>query len=93
MMISMGRDDLAVFRSGFKGAAVRCEKGRIWVTVAGDSRDHILAAGEEIAVASRNRVVIMAENSSKVRVFVPFQVRSWGFWNPGARRLQEMVCR
>ncbi|BDG10559.1 DUF2917 domain-containing protein [Anaeromyxobacter paludicola] len=42
------------------GARVRCESGELLVTQAGDPRDHVLQAGQEVRLRSRGLVVAWA---------------------------------
>lgn len=39
---------------------LRCIEGRFWWTQAGDTRDHLLNAGQQLTVAARDRVVLQA---------------------------------
>lgn len=38
--------------------AIHCTSGRLWVTFEGDSKDHILEAGEHCLVPNHGRVII-----------------------------------
>ena len=42
------------------GLTIVCEKGVLWVTVAGDNNDHTLEAGESYRIQDANSVVIEA---------------------------------
>jgi hypothetical protein len=42
------------------GLTIECEKGVLWVTVAGDINDHTLEAGESYVIQDANSVVIEA---------------------------------
>ena len=53
MNCRMDRDEIMSFRRGLKGVTIRCEAGKIWVTVAGEGVDHILSAGEEVTLRHR----------------------------------------
>ena len=75
MVISMKRDDMVSLggrlKDGQGEVTVRCVDGTVWVTVAGDSRDYILAPGKELTISRKGKIVIMAEKSSSVRLFRP----------------------
>ena len=79
MVISMNRDDVVSFkgglRSGLTGGSgkitIRCAHGTVWVTVAGDSGDHVLSPGKELTVSKKGKIVIMAQESSSLRFFRP----------------------
>lgn len=47
---------------------IHCVSGSIWVTQTGDSRDHILDAGQEVLIESPDVVVIQAFSPALVRI-------------------------
>jgi hypothetical protein len=59
-LINLGR--------GMADRQIRCLSGSIWVTQAGDSRDFILNAGQEIVFESPDVVVIQAFSPALVRI-------------------------
>jgi hypothetical protein len=59
-LINLGR--------GMGHHAIHCVSGKVWVTQAGDSRDHILSAGQTLEVESPDVVVIQAFSPAVVRV-------------------------
>jgi len=59
-LINLGR--------GMDDRVIRCISGTVWVTQAGDSRDHILAEGHTLVVESPDVVVIQAFAPAVVRV-------------------------
>ena len=69
MNCRMDRDEIMSFRRGLQGVTVRCESGTVWITVAGRTDDHILAAGEELTVKERGKVVILADQPSSVLLY------------------------
>lgn len=77
MVVSMKRNDVASIRGGLGHVTISCDSGLIWVTVAGDAQDHILSRGEELRVPGRGKVVIMAQDRSKIRVYRPVTARSF----------------
>lgn len=48
------------------GLVVRCLRGVVWVTQAGDAADHVLAAGESWRAARAGRVGIQALSAADV---------------------------
>lgn len=48
------------------GLTIVCEKGVLWVTVAGDNNDHTLEAGESYVVQDTHLVVIEAVEDAVV---------------------------
>jgi hypothetical protein len=43
-----------------RGARLRCLDGQLWITQAGDQRDHLIAVGREFMITRPGRVVIQA---------------------------------
>lgn len=53
------------------GLALRCEAGKLWVTVEGDPDDHILLAPDTFTVPTRGRVAVLALAASSVEITEP----------------------
>ena len=53
---------------GMDARIIRCISGTVWVTQAGDSRDHILAEGQTLLIESPDVVVIQAFGPALVRL-------------------------
>jgi len=48
-----------------RGSEIVCLEGVLWITLDGDIRDHILAAGEKFTANRKGKVVLQAlKNSS-----------------------------
>jgi len=47
---------------------IACQRGRLWITQAGDARDTILEVGQIFTPAPRGRVVVQALDASRVRL-------------------------
>lgn len=77
MVISMEKDEIVSLGGGQRGVTIRCDVGLIWVTVAGDSSDHILFKGDEMAVVGKGKVVAMAQRWSSVSLCGPVSVNSF----------------
>lgn len=69
MNCRMDRDEMMSFRKGLRGVTVRCESGRVWLTVAGEGVDHILSAGDEIIVRNKGKAVVVADEHSSVLLY------------------------
>lgn len=65
MDMQMLKGELVTFDVDRPGVRIRCRSGRVWVTQAGDSRDYLLAAGQQVALRRRGRVVITALEESR----------------------------
>ena len=50
------------------GEGVCCERGIVWLTQSGDTRDYLLRAGECFTVTRRGRIVAQAMEESLLRV-------------------------
>jgi hypothetical protein len=50
------------------GLAVRCESGKLWVTVEGDPEDHILLAPDVFTVPTRGRVAVLALSPTSIEI-------------------------
>jgi hypothetical protein len=66
--MQLQRRGLCRLRGRKRGAAVTCLEGALWVTQAGDPRDHVLVAGEQFAINRRGDVLVEAVREARVRV-------------------------
>lgn len=66
--IQLQRKDIARLKGEKRGPAVTCLEGAVWITQAGDPRDHILVAGEKFAVNRRGVVLLEAVRQARVEV-------------------------
>ena len=66
--MQLERKDLCRLEGRKHGPAVTCLEGAVWITQAGDPRDHILIAGEKFAVNRRRAVLVEAVRDARVRV-------------------------
>ena len=67
-MLVLGKGELSAFVMDGKARRISCVSGRLWVTVPGKPDDVLLAAGEELTVKGRGKVVIEALRASMARV-------------------------
>lgn len=58
------------------GLALRCTKGKLWVTFEGDPEDHIVAAPEVFTAPERGRVAVMALGPATIEVVGAGHLRS-----------------
>jgi len=66
--MQLDRKDICRLEGRKRGPAVTCLEGAVWITQAGDPRDHILVAGEKFAVNRRGVVLLEAVREARVRV-------------------------
>ncbi|WP_157265258.1 DUF2917 domain-containing protein [Azohydromonas aeria] len=65
--LALARRERVVLR-GLRGQALVCESGELWVTLDGDTADHVLQRGERLAVAANACAVVTATRASLLRV-------------------------
>lgn len=53
-------NELLDLGESLSGVRIECLDGRCWLTQAGDSRDHILGAGDTFSVRTNGRVILTA---------------------------------
>lgn len=66
--MQLQRKDLYRLQGRKRGPAVACLEGTVWITQAGDPRDHVLVAGEKFAINRRGAVLVEAVREARVRV-------------------------
>ena len=66
--MQLQRKSLCRLRGRKHGPAVVCLEGAVWVTQAGDPRDHVLVAGDVFAVDRRGDVLLQALREARVQV-------------------------
>ena len=66
--VQLQRKGVYRLRGRKRGPAVACLEGTLWITQAGDPRDHVLVAGEEFAINRRGDVLLEAVREARVRV-------------------------
>jgi hypothetical protein len=60
MQYSLAKDKVTYVLPGAEGVFVSCVKGRLWLTRAGDKRDHILGPGDNIYLEDGVKTALMA---------------------------------
>lgn len=50
MDLCPGMGEFAYLDGSARGLTIRCLSGRLWFTQSGESRDHVLAQGQEFAM-------------------------------------------
>ncbi|MBN2388490.1 MAG: DUF2917 domain-containing protein [Anaerolineales bacterium] len=49
-----------------RGSEICCLEGMLWITLEGDLKDHIIAAGETFVANHKGKVVLQALNLSSI---------------------------
>lgn len=68
MQLLLEKNELFDFGENPGAVSVHCQAGCCWLTQAGDSRDHILRAGQSHNVLSRGKVLVMAIAATQLQV-------------------------
>ena len=83
MEILLQPGEMLVFEGERHGRQVRCSEGLLWVTQAGDRRDHLLHSGDGFSSRLTGRIVVTARQPSRLAV-TPLhgrpQVPGKNFW-------------
>ena len=67
---AMARDKILDIKQAL-GVTVECLEGSVWVTLDGSTRDVILDAGQSFCVDRKQRVLIQAMATARVRLIHP----------------------
>lgn len=65
--LALARREFVVL-SGARDQTLVCESGELWVTLEGDSTDHILRCGQRLAIPARASAFVNAAATSVLRV-------------------------
>ena len=62
--------------SELAGETIHCTSGHLWVTLEGDGTDHILIAGERLAVPNRGKVLVSGPGCYRITEVLHFPLAS-----------------
>lgn len=86
MEILLKKNELLDLDTELRGLKILCQAGVCWLTQAGDSRDHILRAGQSFCAAARGRLIVTATNDCRLMlVAAPERVHRDSFWQQFCR--------
>ena len=68
MQLLLDNKEVLNLGEDLRGLRIFCRQGCGWVTQAGDSRDLLLHAGQELRIARRGRVLLTATESSRLEL-------------------------
>ncbi len=60
MNLLLNKRELLDLGEELRGVRIECMEGRCWLTQSGDSRDHILGAGDSFTVRTNGQLIITA---------------------------------
>ena len=66
MEMLLNKRELLDLGKELQGAKIVCREGCCWITLAGDSHDHIIKHGNNFIVRSKGRVLITAMEASRL---------------------------
>jgi len=66
MEILLQQGEMLVLEGARKGKQVNCTQGLLWVTQAGDQRDHLLHAGDRFTSRLPGEIVVTAWTASRL---------------------------
>ena len=71
MELLLNKRELLNLGENLRGVSIVCREGRCWLTQAGDSRDHILAAGGSFTVHSCGKLIVTATEDCRLMLTTP----------------------
>jgi hypothetical protein len=71
MELLLNERELLNLGENLRGLRIVCREGRCWLTQAGDSRDHILRAGDSFTVSACGQLIITATESCRLMLVEP----------------------
>ncbi|GEM_PF-857648 len=71
MELLLNERELLDLGENLRGVRIVCRQGRCWLTQAGDSRDHILRAGNSFMVSANGQLIITATESCRLMLIEP----------------------
>lgn len=66
MEMLLNKRELLDLGKELQGVKIVCREGCFWITLAGDSHDHIIKHGNSFIIKSKGRVLITALESSRL---------------------------
>jgi hypothetical protein len=72
----LARGELVSLQSTGKACRIVCVTGSLWVTSSGHATDTVLAAGEEVTVRGRGRIVVEALRTATLRLEIRKEERT-----------------
>lgn len=92
MQIRLRKEQILTVRGDCRGIRIQCEAGILWLTQAGDRRDHLLPARQAYVAHRPGRLVIEARRDALLTVSAPQSGQQTGLgpwllrWLRGLRR-------
>lgn len=68
MDLQLEKNELLDLGDDLRTVSVHCQAGCCWLTQAGDSRDHILHAGQSHTLSRRGKVLVMATAPTRLQL-------------------------
>ena len=71
MELILNKRELLDLGENLCGVSIVCREGRVWLTQAGDSRDHILRAGDSFTASTSGQLIVTAIESCRLMLVEP----------------------
>lgn len=68
MQLLLNKYELLELGDDLRSVSVHCQAGCCWLTLAGDSRDHILHAGQSHIIRQRGKVLVLATAATRLQL-------------------------
>jgi len=68
MEMLLNKGELLNLGKNLQGLAIIFQSGTCWLTQAGDSRDHILRAGQKFEIRSKGQIVLCAADPCRLQM-------------------------
>jgi hypothetical protein len=68
MVLMLENSELLDLGEKLQGVCIECLDGRCWLTQAGDSRDHLLGAGDSFTIRTGGRLIITATKACRLKL-------------------------
>jgi hypothetical protein len=69
MILSLSEGALVSVDLDRQECLLQCREGRVWITMAGDSRDYFVKSGEDFLLSGKGKAVIQAVSHACIGIF------------------------
>lgn len=66
--LNVGPGEMVVFEKGLQGRQLLAVDGALWITLSGDTEDHVLRTGQRYQVSSSSKLVVEGLPAGRVQV-------------------------
>ena len=80
MELLLNKLEILDLGNSLRGSTIRCQEGTCWLTLEGDSRDHILHAGGSFAITQRGKLVLTANRDCRLQISATAKQQTAALW-------------